>query len=61
MNDVQKQDEMKALADIVKKLDAMDEQERRRTMVFLNDKYGLSPRGTDASQPMAKPTLRSTT
>lgn len=39
MSEPQKQDELKAMQDIVKKLDAMDENEKRRTMTFLADRY----------------------
>ena len=40
MNEPQKADEMKTLSEIVKKLDALNEAERRRAMLFLNDRYG---------------------
>jgi hypothetical protein len=35
----QKQDELRAMMDIVKKLDMMSDDEKRRTMTFLVDRY----------------------
>lgn len=54
MNDTQKQDELKAMQEIVKRLELMTEAERKRAMVFLSDRYGHLLNGAGESAPVRR-------
>jgi hypothetical protein len=63
MTDTPKPDELKVLNETVKKLESLTEEERERVLVYINDRFKFRHRPVGevgTSQPMAKPSLRST-